>query len=86
MKESLLRHKPKDSTREEFTKAWEGAGYTLEPLYKAIETFKREIDNVSSEDFNCPNHYARMVWREGQLKAYNNILSLLPESAKPDGT
>jgi hypothetical protein len=83
MQALLKRFKPKDSTDTKWEEAWDNSGYALEPLYKALEHLKQEIETINKDDFNCPNHYAKLMWREGQLKAYNTIIGLLPDSAKP---
>lgn len=83
MQALLNRFKPKDSTDAKWAETWDNAGYALEPLYLALEYLKQEIETVNKDDFNCPNHYAKLMWREGQIKAYNTIIGLLPDSAKP---
>ncbi len=85
MQALLNRFKPKDVTNEEWQKTWDNSSYALEPLYNTLEYLKQEIANINKDDFDCPNHYAKLMWREGQIKAYNTIIGLLPDSAKPKG-
>lgn len=82
MNKTLLNNRPKDSSVEEFTKAWNNSSYTLEALYKTILVLQEELNTIKKDDFDCPNHYAKLAYNAGQLKAYDFITSLLPDSAK----
>ena len=82
MNKLLLNNKPKDSSNEEFTKAWNNSSYTLEALYKTLYTLKEDISNIKKDDFDCPNHYAKLAYNLGQIKAYEFIMSMLPDTAK----
>jgi hypothetical protein len=82
MNKLLLNNKPKDSTNEEFIKAWNNSGYTLETLYKTLLVLKEDINNIKKDDFDCPNHYAKLAFNLGQMKGYDFIISMLPDTAK----
>lgn len=82
MNKLLLNNRPEDSSVEEFTKAWNNSSYTLEALYKTILVLKEELNTIKKDDFDCPNHYAKLAYNAGQIKAYDFIVSLLPDSAK----
>lgn len=84
MNKLLLNNKPKDSTNEEFIKAWNNSSYTLEALYNTLKALKEEINSIKKDDFDCPNHYAKLAYNLGQIKAYEFVMSLLPDSAKSD--
>lgn len=78
----LLKHKPLDSSNEEFTKAWNNSGYVLEALHTTLQTLKEELNGIKKDDFDCPNHYAKLAYNMGQIKAYDFIISMLPETSK----
>jgi hypothetical protein len=82
MNKLLLNNKPKDSSNEEFIKAWNNSSYTLEALYKTLLVLKEEINNIKKDDFDCPNHYAKLAFNLGQIRAYDQIISMLPDTAK----
>jgi hypothetical protein len=82
MNKLLLNNRPEDSSVEEFTKAWNNSSYSLEALYKTILVLKEELNTIKKDDFDCPNHYAKLAYNAGQIKAYDFIVSLLPDSAK----
>lgn len=82
MNKVLLNNKPKDSSNEEFIKAWNNSSYTLEALYKTLLNLKEDISNIKKDDFDCPNHYAKLSYNLGQIKAYEFIISMLPDTAK----
>lgn len=84
MNKLLLNNKPKDSTNEEFIKVWNNSSYTLEALYNTLKTLKEEINSIKKDDFDCPNHYAKLAYNLGQIKAYEFVMSLLPDTAKSD--
>lgn len=75
----LTSNRHKDQTEEEFRKAWENAGYTLEPLYKTILSLMPN-EKIKQDDFGTPNHYAKMVWVQAQRDAYQKIIDLMPKS------
>jgi len=82
MNKLLLNNKPKDSSNEEFIKAWNNSSYTLEVLYKTLLVLKEEINSIKKDDFDCPNHYAKLAYNLGQTKAFDLIISMLPDTAK----
>ena len=41
-----------------------------------------DINNIKKDDFDCPNHYAKLSYQMGQTKMIEFVLSLLPDSAK----
>jgi len=82
MNKLLLNNKPKDSSNEEFIKAWNNSSYTLEALYNTLLALKDDINSIKKDDFDCPNHYAKLAFNLGQAKAYDFIISMLPDSAK----
>lgn len=82
MNSKLLKHKPADTSDAEFKKLWENAGYTLEPLYDLLIDLKSDLNNITKEDFDCPNHYAKLAYNMGQTKVIDYIISVLPKSVK----
>ena len=82
MNKVLLNNKPKDSSNEEFIKAWNNSSYTLEVLYKTLLVLKEDINSIKKDDFDCPNHYAKLAYNLGQMKAFDLIISMLPDTAK----
>lgn len=77
----LLKNRPKDSSKEDFIRMWDNAGYTLQALNKSISDTKKSFDRVKSDDFDCPNHYAKLAYQAGYVEALTYVLSLLPESS-----
>ena len=82
MNKLLLNNKPKDSTNEEFTKVWNNSSYALEALYKTLVSINKELSTTKKDDFDCPNHYAKRAFNLGRSKIIEQIISLLPDSAK----
>ena len=82
MNKLLLNNKPKDSSNEEFIKAWNNSSYTLEALYKTLLVLKEEINSIKKDDFDCPNHYAKLAYNLGQSKMIDSVVAMLPDSAK----
>ncbi len=82
MNATLVKNRPADIDKEKFVAMWNNAGYTLEALQKTIKEWEEAASNISIEDFDCPNHYQKMVFQAGQVKAFQRILALMPESLK----
>ena len=79
MNNSLLSKRPKDSDKDEFVKAWNNSSYVLEPLALLIQELMDQNNKVNKDDFDCPNHYAKLAFQAGENKAYAFLLSLLPK-------
>lgn len=82
MNKLLLSHKPKDISNEEFIKIWNNSEYTLSALRSLLENMKAQVSTVKRDDFDCHNHYAKLAYMTGEMKAYDFVLSLLPEAYK----
>lgn len=82
MNSLLMKHKPKDTTPEKWLEHWENAAYTLEPLAKVLIEMKKELGKVKRDDFDTPNHYAKLVSELAQLETIDRILGLLPDSVE----
>tara|TARA_R110000822_G_scaffold120579_4_gene254045 strand:- start:297 stop:548 length:252 start_codon:yes stop_codon:yes gene_type:complete len=82
MNKLLLNNKPKDITNEEFTKIWNNSSYVLESLYKTLVDIDKELNNVKKDDFDCPNHYAKLAYNAGQSRMIELVTSLLPKATK----
>jgi hypothetical protein len=82
MNKYLLKNKPSNTSNEEFEKLWNNSSVSLEALYKTLEDIKAEISSIKKDDFNCPNHYAKLAYNLGQLKMADLVISMLPDSAK----
>jgi hypothetical protein len=82
MKMNLSKNRPTDSSKEEFEKSWINIGYTLSALYKTIEDYIVSTDTVKEDDFSIPNHYALLAYQAGKRAAYQEIINLLPDTAK----
>jgi hypothetical protein len=79
---ALSKHRPKDCSVEEFEKIWNNIGYSLAPLYQFCQEEIESTGRISKEDFDTPNHYAKMAYEAGVRAALEKIQKILPESAK----
>ena len=82
MNKLLLNNKPIDSTNEEFIKTWNNNSYVFEALYKTLSNMSSDINNVKKDDFDCPNHYAKLAFNLGQSKIIEQIVTMLPDGVK----
>lgn len=79
MKAILMKHKPKDSTKEEFTKKWEAASTTLQPLCDLLCEMRDQKGHVRHTDFELPNHYGKLIAELAEKDMIDFIISLLPD-------
>lgn len=82
MNQLLLKYKPKEVTKDDFNNSWENIGYTLQALAGALDELIENNNRVKKDDFDSPNHYAKLAFQAGENRAYEFIKSLLPETAK----
>lgn len=78
----LAKHRPKDTSPEKWKEHWDNAGYTLEPLAALLRERLAELKRVKADDFDCPNHYAKLVYQGGKAEEIEFVLSLLPKSVQ----
>ena len=81
MNSNLLKNRPKDLDEQKFREMWENSGYTLSALYKTIKELT-PTEAIKGVDFDIPNHYAKMVWQQGQKDLIIKVLELFPDSCK----
>lgn len=79
---SLSKHRPPDISASEFDKMWNNLGYSLAPLYKVCQEEIEATGRISKDDFDIPNHYAKMAYEAGMRAAFEKIQKMLPETAK----
>ena len=82
MNKLLLNNKPKDISNEEFIKLWNNSTYVLETLYNTLLTLNKELTSTKKDDFDCPNHYAKLAFNLGQSKIIEQIVTMLPDGVK----
>lgn len=67
----------KSDDPESFKKTWAAIRPSLEHLEELLSDFVKELDSVTSNDFDCPNHYAKLAYKMGQAEAYKKVIELL---------
>jgi hypothetical protein len=81
MRSNLAKNKPEDMTQEEFNKAWDNAGYILEPLALVLKEFISTRRSLNEADFTSGN-VGQLAFKAGEAAMADKILDLLPSSAK----
>lgn len=79
---ALSKHRPSDLSSEEFEKMWSNLGYSLAPLYAFCQEEIEHTGRISKEDFDTPNHYAKMAYEAGMRAAFEKVQNILPKTAK----
>jgi hypothetical protein len=79
MNSLLLKNRPNDITEEKFVEMWNNSGYLLRVLAKTIMDIVPP-ERIKAEEFESPNHYAKMVWAQAQRDFAKKVLDLMPES------
>jgi hypothetical protein len=82
MKTLLMKHRPPETSKEEWVKSWENAGWTLSALFKSVQELESSTEIVKEEDFSVANHYALLAFQAGKRAAYREIIELLPKTSK----
>lgn len=86
MKTDLTKHieqedgKTRAESIKEWEKAWENSRYLLRPLREMLREQLQSIEIVKEPDFDCPNHYAKLMYREGIKKKIQDLIDLMPKS------
>lgn len=78
MKAILLKNKPSDQTDEEWVEHWARVrNYSLTPLVATINQLTAGLNDVKEDDFETPNHYAKLAFRAGQRRMAEQILEII---------
>lgn len=78
MNATLVNNRPKDMSKEEFQRMWENSSHTLEALYKTLQDWVPN-EKILPTDFDCPNHYAKLVYQSAERGLLLKILELFPK-------
>lgn len=82
MNSLLMKHRPKDTTKDKWTEQWENLGPSLQPLYDALCEMKQGLETIKPTDFQDANHYAKLVSVLTEKQTIERIIDLLPKSVK----
>lgn len=85
MNSLLSKHRPKDGegkqiAKEEWEKQWTNSHTLLQPLANVLKEMRDHPSSLRADDFDCPNHYAKLVAELVRKKVLEDILALLPDS------
>lgn len=83
MRADLMRHRPPDQSKEQWLQTWESSGYILEPLAKVLEGLIA-ADSPKRTDFTEAGAIGLLAWDAARRAAFQEVLDMLPDSAKPD--
>lgn len=82
MNSLLQHHRPNDISREDWDKTWNNSSYILQPLADVLSILIKDLEEIKNDDFDCPNHYAKLAFKEGTKQAFKKVLDWLPDSCK----
>lgn len=78
----LAKHCPKDADLDEWVKRWEAAASLLQPLANTLKDLKAGLGQVKADDFDCPNHYTKLVAEQVQRQMIDKILAMFPSTVE----
>jgi GTPase Era involved in 16S rRNA processing len=78
----LMKNRPKDMSKEEWEKLSANSHVQLEPLANTIRELMDQGAGVRPDDFDCPNHYAKLVADLARRKTLGDILAMLPSQSE----
>lgn len=78
----LMKHRPKDMTPEKWKELWQNCHPQLQPLAEVLKSWRDQEPSIRPSDFDCPNHYAKLVAEEVRKQTIRDILALLPDSVE----
>lgn len=72
--------RPKDMDKDKWQELWNNSHPQLQPLADLLKEWVAVPDAVRPDDFDCPNHYAKMVAQSAKRQALLDVLNLLPDT------
>lgn len=79
MNSILMKHRPAGTSKEEWEKTWQNSRHILDPLAATLIEMKRGKGAISKDDFDTPNHYAKLVAELVETQTLDKILEMLPK-------
>jgi len=76
----LMKHRPKDMEPKKWEELWNNSHPQLQPLADVLKGWLAQEPSIRPSDFDCPNHYAKLVAEEVRKQTIKDILALLPDS------
>ena len=67
-------------SEKEYQEALNRSKYLLTPIYKFLKERAKGHASVREDDFECPNHYAKLMFRKGKEQEDEALLALLPKN------
>jgi len=72
---NLLLKKVKED-KDKYIQSFNNSSYVFTPIIELLQELVNTCDAVKKEDFDCPNHYAKLAFQAGEKKAYQFLLNL----------
>lgn len=82
MNSLLAAKRPKDISKEDWEKMWNNSHYLLQPFADVMKAMLESRDTVKGDDFDCPNHYAKLAYELGQKEMLKQLLNILPPTVQ----
>jgi len=82
MNSILAKHCPKDMDQSKWETQWEAAGDLLQPLADTLKDLKAGLGQVKADDYDCPNHYTKLVAEQVQRQTIDKILAMFPKAVE----
>jgi hypothetical protein len=81
MNNLLAKHKPVDvESQEQWEKDWERSSWVLQPFANALKDMLKGLETIKPDDFDCHNHYARLVAQQMKKQTIDQILAMFPST------
>lgn len=76
----LAKHRPKGMEKDKFEEMWKNSHPQLQPLADVLKELRDREPSIRPDEFDCPNHYAKLVAELVKKRTLQDILDLLPDS------
>ena len=80
----LMKFRPKDGDKQmdsaKWQELWKNSHPQLQPLADVLKSWLAQPPSVRPDDFDCPNHYAKLVAEESRRQTIRDVLGLMPDS------
>jgi hypothetical protein len=82
MNSLLMKNRPKDMEPEKWKELWKNSHPQLQPLADTLKAMRDKEPSVRPDDFDCPNHYAKLVAEQVRKQTIQDVLDLLPDTVE----
>ncbi len=76
MNSLVMKHRPKDTTKEQWEQTWSNSGHVFRTLIEVLKEVRAK-DNITEEELKHPNIHDKLIWDTSNRRTIDMIISMI---------